>query len=146
MRLALPWCFRFLQWQGRWSRSCWPSCLGYWGCLGFVSGAGSAARADNLKIMTGMGRRFEGSGALKFLSCIRRRIQFLGYLSKSMGVGSLNRKAMLSMCFYLCPVFSLSFFHFVFFFCYKVIHLRWMTVVIYLQSPPGKSQLIRFSP
>ena len=63
-----------------------------------------------------------------------------------MGVGSLNTKAMLSMCFYLCPVFSLSFFLFVFFFCYNVIHLRWMTVVVLLRSPPGKSHLIRFSP
>ena len=63
-----------------------------------------------------------------------------------MGVGSLNTKAMLSMCFYLCPVFSLSFSLFVFFFCYNVIHLRLMTVVVLLQSPPGKSHLIRFSP
>ena len=61
-----------------------------------------------------------------------------------MGVGSLNTKAMLSMCF--CPVFPLSFFLFVFFFCYNVIHLRWMTVVVHLRSPPGKSHLIRFSP
>ena len=68
-----------------------------------------------------------------------------GYLSKSMGVASLNTNQCF-LCFYLCPIFSLLFFLFVFFFCYNVIHLWWMTVVAHLRSPPGKSHLICFLP
>ena len=42
---------------------------------------------------------------------------------------------------------SLSDFLFaVFFFYYNFIHLRWMTVVVHLRSPPGKSHLIHFLP
>ena len=67
--------------------------------------------------MNRAGRRFGnlGSfGALKFLQflvsflCVRAN-SIAGYLSKSMGVASLNTKTMLSMCFYLCLIFSLSF-------------------------------------
>ena len=96
--------------------------------------------------MNRAGRRFWGLGALEFLSFLCAQANSIaGYLSKSMGVASLNTKAMLSMCFYLCPIFSVVFL-FVFFFCYNVIHLRWMTVVAHLRSPTGKSHLIRFLP
>ena len=70
-----------------------------------------------------------------------------GCLSKSMASGeSLYNKSnavyrFLSLSFFLFVVFL-----FVFFFCYNVIHLRWMTVVAHLRSPPGRSDLIRFLP
>ena len=96
--------------------------------------------------MNRAGRGFWGRGALEFLSFLCARANSIGgHLSKSMGVASLNTKAMLSMCFYLCPIFSVVFL-FVFFFCYNVIHLRWMTVFAHLWSLPGRSHLIRFSP
>ena len=37
-------------------------------------------------------------------------------------------------------------FLFVSFFCYNVVHLRWVTVVAHLRSPPGKSHRIRSLP
>ena len=103
--------------------------------------------------MNRVGRRFGdlGSfGALKFLWFL---VSFFlcagefncGCLSKSMGVASLNTNQCF-LCFYLCPIFSLSFSFSFSFFCYNVIHLRWMTVVVHLRSPPGKSHLIRFLP
>ena len=90
-----------------------------------------------------MGRRFRELGALKFLSFLCARANSIaGCLSKSMGVGGLNTKTMLSMFLSLFDFLSVSFS----FSVTIVIHLWWMTVVAHLRSPAGKSHLIRFLP
>ena len=81
-----------------------------------------------------MGRHFRELGALKFLSFLCARANSIaGSLSKSMGVGDLNTKTMLSMFLSLFDFLSVSF-------SFSV------TIVIHLRSPAGKSHLIRFLP
>ena len=64
-----------------------------------------------IKIMTATGRRFGGSRALKFSFFLVCADEFnCGYLSKLMGsTGILNTQKQCYLCFYLRPIFSLSF-------------------------------------